>query len=151
MCWEARNLTLIVNMFWAIMCDWFFCVCCAIILRVNVILWYLGSRVMEIILWGLMLFHVIFHFCHGPWTVSHQRASWNYQPSISPSLRLPFIYQEHVDTHEFTFFLRLPSLPNRSNRTSTGLGQRLAFNSIKSRSLWALKITELQRVDVKFF
>ncbi|KAF3501466.1 hypothetical protein F2Q69_00040974 [Brassica cretica] len=61
---------------------------------------------------------------------------------ISLSLRLPFIYQEHVDTHEFTFFLRIPNLPNRSNHTLTGLGQRSAFNSVRSRSLWPLKIAK---------
>ncbi|KAF3501464.1 hypothetical protein F2Q69_00040976 [Brassica cretica] len=71
-----------------------------------------------------------------PWSMNREspESLVNYQPSISPSLRLPFIYQEHVDTHEFTFFLRIPS--HRSNRTSTGLGQRSAFNSVRSRSLW---------------
>lgn len=100
---------------------------------------------------GLMLLHMILHTYHGPWTAIHQRASWNYQPSISPSLRLPFIYQDHVDTHEFTFFLRIPSLPNRSNRTLTGLAQRSAFNSVRSKSLWPLKIAELQREDANFY
>ena len=145
-CWDARNLTLIVNIFWAILC---FFLCCALILRECYIM-ISGKSCYGKNFTGLMLLHVILHTYNGPWTASHQRASWNYQPSISPSLCLPFIYQGHVDTHEFTFFLRIPSLPDMSNRTSIGLGQRSAFNSIRNRSLCPLNIAELQREDVDF-
>ena len=148
MCWEAQSLTLIVNMFWAILSD-----CVFLCVVPSFWEWMLYCDILEVVLWkkimGLMLLYVILHTCHGPWSASHQRASWNYQPSISPTLRLPFIYQDHVETHEFTFFLCITSLP-RSNRASTSFGHRSAFNSVRSRSLWPLKIAELKREDVEF-
>ena len=81
MCWDARNLTFIVNIFWAILC--FFFVLCPHFERM---LYYdiLGSRVMERILWGwcYCMWYFILTMVHEPRVTREPREIINHSSHL---------------------------------------------------------------------